>query len=294
MDLPGDRGVVPFDGAAPAVLHIKGFDCGVGQIALGLLDLPNGVLPVLQITVHIHISVLVRGVLGHRIALGIRDEEGHTVDALAGDRVHLVNESGAGEPVGDLHRGGLAVFDLNVFGLGIQPVVLGGLGLLDSVPARLQVLQIDDALAVGAVEAQLFPIDPADGELHTLDGLAGLLVQLQDFQVTGGSGLVVEIEGLGVVGVDGHRLGCLVQHIAAGGLGLGDHHGAGLQPGDDDLALFVCGIEPFGADRAALGVHILAVRGGHSELRSLQGLLGVSVPLDDHQCALGLIAELQR
>ena len=149
---------------------------------------------------------------------------------------------GADEPVGDLQRGGLAVLDLNILGLGIQSVVLGGLSLLNGVPARLQVLQIDNALAVGAVEAQPFPIDPADRELHALDGLAGFLVQLQHLQVAGGNGLVVEVKGLCVVGVDGHRLGRFVQHIAAGSLGFGHHHSAGVQPGDDDLALFVCGI----------------------------------------------------
>ena len=180
-----------------------------------------------------------------------------------------MDEGGAGEPVCDLQCGGLAVLYLNILGFSVQSVVLGGLSLGDGVPAGLQALQIDDTLAVGTVEAQPLPIDPADGEFHPLDGLAGFLVQLQHLQVTGGGRLVVEVKGLGVIGVDSHRLGCFVQHIAAGGLGFGHHHGAGFQPGDDDLALFIRGVEALGADLAALGVHILAIRGCHPEFRSL-------------------------
>ena len=119
LDLAGDGGVVPSNGAASAVLHPEGLDGGIGQVALGLLDLPDGVFSIVQLAVHIDVPILVGGVLAHRVALGVRNQEGHAVDALAGDRVHLVDEGGAGEPVGDLQRCGLAVLDLNVLGFGV-------------------------------------------------------------------------------------------------------------------------------------------------------------------------------
>ena len=80
--------------------------------------------------------------------------------------------------------------------------------------------------------------------------------------------------------------------VALDGLGFRHYNGAG-QPGQDDLAVGIGGIEALAGEGASLCVYIGAVGVGQLKLHALQGSLGNGIQLIDDKIALGLVKELQ-
>ena len=226
--MPCDSGVLPGDGGAAAVLHINGLGLGVQDIALGALNFPDGVSAVLQLLVDIHIPLVVAFVGADGVALGVGKQELHAINPLAGHAVDFVNEGAPGLPVGDLQRGGATVLHPDLMGRIIQLIALGGFQLHHLIPALFRFGQIDNAVGIGGVGANNFPVELADFKLDALDALPGFLVLFDDGQTA--HLRVIHGDGLRVAGIDLDRLrfGALVHHITGQGLGFRDdqrtHH----------------------------------------------------------------------
>ena len=139
------------------------------------------------------------------------------------------------------------------------------------------------------------------GVVHTADlkrsvgnPLPGVIrVDLDDFHAA--DGVVIHRDGLGVVGVDDHRLGTglLMDGVALDGLGFRDDE-CPHQTVNDDLAVFVSAVEAHAGGHAAVVVHHRAVRLGDGKLYPLQGLMGDGIQLVDDKAALGGVGDDHR
>ena len=280
--MAGDGGILPGDGGAAAIPDVEGLGLGVQNIALRALDLPESVPAILQFPVDIHIALVVAGVLTNGVALGVREQERHAVNALAGHAVHLVDDGAASLPVGDLQSGGLSVLHLDLVGRIIQPVALGGFQLHHLIPALFRFGQVDNTVAVRGVGADDLAVQLADFKLHALDALSGFLVLFDDGEAA--ARCVVEAEGLYLAGFDLDRLGCGVQDIAFRRLDLpcGDS-GARGQVIDDNAAMFI------GDELAVAAAHYRAGAVGDKECDAFQRSSGaLNILLNDQGGAGGI------
>ena len=250
LDLACDGRVLPCDRRSAAVFHIEGFDCGIQRITVRRLDFPHQVLSVRQRLVDIDIAVLVGCVLADGIALTVRNEEGHAVNALAGHAVDLVDEHGAGLRVLDGQRGRLTSFHLKIVGRAVQQIPLCGFDLGGGVPAVRKLRERDNAVAVGGVGADALAVHLSNLKLHTLDALTAVRVHLDDLPAA--DGRVGKGQRLRVVAVDLNGLRGAVQHIAVRRFDLRYHISIRFEVHQLDLAVAVRGVNAIRSDRAAV------------------------------------------
>lgn len=135
--------------------------------------------------VDINIPLVVALVGADGVALCVGQQELYPENALAGHTVDLVNEGAASLPVGDLQDGGAAVLHLDLVGRIVQLVALGGFQFHHLIPALFSLWQTDNAVGVGGVGADNFPVQLAYLKLDALDTLSGFLVLLDDGKAPG-------------------------------------------------------------------------------------------------------------
>ena len=242
--------VLPCDSGSRAVFHIEGFDCGIQHITVRRLDFPHQVLSVRQRLVDVDIAVLVGCVLADGVALAVRNEESHAVNALAGHTVDLVDEHGAGLCVLDGQRGRPTSLYLEIVGRTVQQIPLCGFNLGGGVPAVRKLRERDNAVAVGGVGADALAVHLSDLKLHTLDALTAVRVHLDD--LTAADGRVGKGQRLRVVAVDLNGLRGAVQHIAVRRFDLRYHISIRFEVHQLDLAVAIRGVNAIRSDRAAV------------------------------------------
>ena len=250
MDLSHRGRVLPCDRRSAAVFHIEGFDCGIQHITVRRLDFPHQVLSVRQRLVDVDIAVLVGGVLADGIALAVRNEEGHAVNALAGHAVDLVDEYGAGLRVFNGQRGRPTSLYLEIVGRTVQQIALCGFDLGGGVPAVRKLRERDNAVAVGGVGADALAVHLGDLKLHTLDALAAVRVHLDDLATADrrvGKGQCLRVVSVNLDGLRG-----AVQHITVRCFDLRYHISIRFEVHQLDLAVAVRGVNAVGSDRAAV------------------------------------------
>ena len=139
------------------------------------------------------------------------------------------------------------------------------------------------------------------GVVHTADFKCSVgnpllgVIRVDLDQLQAAHRVVIHRDGLGVVGVDDHRLGTglLMDGVALDGLGFRDDE-CPHQTVNDDLAVFVSAVEAHAGGHAAVVVHHRAVRLGDGKLYPLQGLMGDGIQLVDDKAALGGVGDDHR
>ena len=126
----------------------------------------------------------------------------------------------------------------HVMGRGVQDVAAGDEGLGHGVPASVQVGDEDFAVLVGSEGADIGAVLHLDVELDALDAVA-FLIHLLDEQA--GPLLVEELQGGGLIGLQRHGLGDVVEDVVAGHTDFRYLVGTGLQVLDEDFAVVVRG-----------------------------------------------------
>ena len=283
MNLSGDGDVFPLHQGGLASGHIHGFHLGIGDVAL-VLQLPQVVPARNRQVLDVNIPGIVGGVLPDGGVGAVVEQEGHALDALAGDAVGLMNQYPAERLVGDGDRGGFAILDGEVGGGGVQLEALRRLDLHCVVVAGVQI-QMGAALLVRGHGIHQTAIHAADLEGGVGDALALVgLVDLDQLQ-TAHRG-VVKFQGLRVPDLDLDGLGGGVQQVAIQGADLlGDDGHAGFQALDHDPAILIGGVLAVGAAQH------LPVGFGDQEGHALQGGGGAGDVLLNDQPGLGVILE---
>ena len=126
----------------------------------------------------------------------------------------------------------------HVMGRGVQDVAAGDEGLGHGVPASVQVGDEDFAVLIGSEGADIGAVLHLDVELDALDAVA-FLIHLLDEQA--GPLLVEELQGGGLIGLQRHGLGDVVEDVVAGHTDFRYLVGTGLQVLDEDFAVVVRG-----------------------------------------------------
>ena len=229
----------------------------------------------------------------HIAAVRVGQLKLHPGQGILCHRVQLADHQGALGLVIKSERLNLTRLDLNGLWGSVQNIALQGLYLpCGNGGAWLQVSDDDAAVLVGDV----FPVGGAhyraagigNQEGHTLQGRGGALDILLNHE--GGTGRVLEINCLSVVGIDLDGLGLMggVNGIAGNGGRLGDHQGANHAV-DLDLAVLVSLVDTVAGDIAVFVRHILAGGGGDLEGDPLQGFTSEGIPfVDDERSGLGI------
>ena len=154
----------------------------------------------------------------------------------------------------------------------------GGAG--DQIMDNDAAILIGDELSVASAHNSAAAVGHKEG--HALQRRCGALDIL--FNHKGGAGRVGEVQRLGVIGIDYHRLGAagLVDGVAGNG-GRFRHHQRPHHTMDGDFAVLVGEVQAVAADLSVFSGYKLTGRGRHLEGHALQGLPGEGVPLVDHQ-----------
>ena len=126
----------------------------------------------------------------------------------------------------------------HVMGRGVQDVAAGDEGLGHGVPASVQVGDEDFAVLIGSEGADIGAVLHLDIELDALDAVA-FLIHLLDEQA--GPLLVEELQGGGLIGLQRHGLGDVVEDVVAGHTDFRYLVGTGLQVLDEDFAVVARG-----------------------------------------------------
>ena len=271
---------------------MDGFQRIVQDIPVRRFDLTQIIAPVLQAFVNIGIAELVSSVLPDRGVASIVEQEGRTIDALAGLRVYLMNEDLRGFAVGDFQESSLPVFHFNAVGRGIQQITACGFGFRYGVPAAFQSGQRNVAGFVGGVAADHFAVHFTDFKGHAGNARAGFLVALGNEHTA--NRRIEESQRLRIVSIDSDGLRRAVENIARDGRGFLYHIGIGGELREDNHTGFIRVIQPIGGNCALRIRHKAAGRVGNGKGDALQRLTGHSVFFDDNQTALRLVSELQR
>ena len=242
--------VLPCNRGSRAIFHIKGANCSIQHITVRRLDFPHQVLSVRQRLVDIDIAVLVGGVLTDGVALAVRNEESHAVNALAGHTVDLVDEHGAGLCVLDGQRGRPTSLYLEIVGRTVQQIPLCGFNLGGGVPAVRKLRERDNAVAVRGISADALAVHLGDLKLHPLDALAAVRIHLDDLAAADrrvGKGQCLRVVSVNLDGLRG-----AVQYITVRSLDLRYHIGIRFEVDQLDLAVAVRGVNAVGSDGAAV------------------------------------------
>ena len=154
----------------------------VNQIPFGRLNLLHIIFSVLQLSVDIHITVLVGGILSNRVMLCITDKEGNTINALACDRVNFVNEHGRSLSVGNGQQYLLSVFHFDMLWLFIKGIALRRLRFDYRIPTGFQIGKCNFAVTVSTVCANTFPVHFAYFKRNIFNRLSAFFVNLGNNQ----------------------------------------------------------------------------------------------------------------
>ena len=227
---------------------------------------------------------MVRGVLANGAAVFVVEQEGGSIQALAGLAVHLVDQDIGFFPVIKLNSGGFSFLHFHRSGCVIQDVTIRCPHLGDGVPSFLHLRQTDHAIPIGGIGADDLTIHPPHFKLDSAQTLTGFRVLFDDLQAA--HGLVAELQGRRLPCFDLDALGHIIQHIAVLGPHFGDDHRAPrLQARNEDRALAVCHeLSVLIADHGAIGID-------HLEHHIGQRFSGNAVDLLDQQAALGGVLE---
>ena len=258
----------------------------IQTVALGSLQLRHGVPAVFRFGEIDHAVFI--GVAGaDDLAIHFPDLKLDTGDAFSGFFV-LFND---GKPArADIIKAkGLhfARLDENGFRRAVQHKTLHGLdlprrngGAGDQIIDNDAAILIGDELSVASAHNSAAAVGHKEG--HALQRRCSALNILFDHK--GGAGRVGEMQRLGVIGIDHHRLGAagLVDGVAGNG-GRFRHHQRPYHTMDGDFAVLVGEVQAVAADLSVFSGYKLAGRGRHFEGHALQGLPGEGVPLVDHQ-----------
>ena len=106
--------------------------------------------------------------------------------------------------------------------------------------------------------------------------------------------LVIEGEGLGIIGADLDCLRGIVQQVARRGLRLLHHQCVGVQVRNDDLALVVRRVDAVGGKLSSRVRHELTVRRHDLEFRAFQRGVGCLVPLNNDESSLRAVIDVER
>ena len=217
----------------------------------------------------------------------IVEQEGHAIDALAGDRIGLVNQNAGEGLVFHRQSGGFPVLDGEIVGRIVQLKALGCFCLQRVVITGIQV-DVDAACAVGghSVHQPAVLLPDLKGGAGDALGAVGL-GNLDKLQPT--LSLVEEGQRLSGSAFNEDALRRGIQHIAAHRFGfLGGDGGAGGQVGDYDTAIAVSDI------LAVIRPHILAGAVRHQERHTLDGVGGAVHIFLNGQRLLGGVVKRQR
>ena len=204
-----------------------------------------------------------------------------------------MDEDGAHRRILHPEGGCLPVLHLEIVGRIVQAEAFRALDLHGVVRAVCQ-SQIRPAVAVRCDSVHQGVVHAADLKGNVRDALLGV-VRVDLDQLQAAHMVVIHRDGLGVVGVDDHRLGTglLMDGVALDGLGFRDDE-CPHQTVNDDLAVFVSAVEAHAGGHAAVVVHHRAVRLGDGKLYPLQGLMGDGIQLVDDKAALGGVGDDHR
>ena len=204
-----------------------------------------------------------------------------------------MDEDGADRRILHLEGGCLPVLHLEIVGRIVHVEAFRALGFHGIVRSILQG-QEHPAVSVCCHGTHQGVVHTADFKCSVGNPLLGVIrVDLDQLQAA--HRVVIHRDGLGVVGVDDHRLGTglLMDGVALDGLGFRDDE-CPHQTVNDDLAVFVSAVEAHAGGHAAVVVHHRAVRLGDGKLYPLQGLMGDGIQLVDDKAALGGVGDDHR
>ena len=275
-----DSGVFPCNLRGCTVLDIDGFELRVQDVAVRRLNFTQIITAIRQSFVHVDVAVLVGGVLADGVVVAVIQQEGSAINALAGIRVHLVQQDIGGLAVGQRQCCSLTVLYLHLLGRGIQLIAGDGFQLRHGVPAAVKLRKLDHAVSVGGVGTDDLTIHLAHFKLNAGKPLAAAFIALGNDKPA--DGRVGKGQSLGIVRVDHYGLGAgvFINGIAGNGLDFCDHNRAGdlIQ---NDLAVLVGHIQSIGGQFTAFSIHEPAIGVGDLELNALQRLSGYRVNLVD-------------
>ena len=290
MDLTGDGRILPFDFRGFAGLYIHGLFLRVGDIAL-VFQFTQIVAASCQIF-KTDIPSVIAGFLRNGIIAAVVENEGYTVDALAGDGIDLVDQDTGDGFVGHRFGCGFAIFHGEIDGGVVQLESLARLGFHGIVAAAFQ-RHIHAAVRSGGDGVHQTAIaDTADLEGGVGDTL-GFVRRIHFHQLQPTDGSIIKIEGLRVIGVDHHglRARILVDGVTGDGFFLCHHQCAG-DALENDLPVFIGIVQTVGADFSVFVGDKLAGSRSDFEGNALQRRLAVQRgQLVDDERALSLIPE---
>ena len=165
-----------------AVFHIKDFLRMVNEIPLSRLNLLHIIFSVLQLSVDIHITALVGCILPNRVMPCIADKEGNTINALACDRINLVNEHGRSLPIGNSQQHLLSVFYFDMLWLFIKGIALRRLRFDYRIPTGFQIGKCNFAVTVSTVCTDTLPVHFTYCKRNIFNRLSAFFINLGNNQ----------------------------------------------------------------------------------------------------------------
>ena len=225
---------------------------------------------------------MICGVLPNGVPTSVVDQELDPVDALAADRVDLVEENAAEGLVCHPEHGSFAVFHFKIVGGIVQFESLAGFDLNGVVRAVFQGKEGQAVLICRDGVDQLI-VDLPDLKGDVGDALFSIRgVDLNDLHPS--DRVVQDGDSLRIAGVDHNSLAArfLMDSVAVNGCDLGDDKGT-HQAIEHDLAVFIGAVEAHAGRCAAVAVYHGAVGFRDLELHALQWLPGDGVELMDYK-----------
>ena len=246
LDLTGDGRILPFDFRGFAGLYIHGLFLRVGDIALVFqftqIKTTSGQVFKTDIT------AVIAYFLRNGIISTVVENEGYTVDALAGGRIDLVDQDTGDGFVGHRFGRGFTVFHGEIDGRTVELEALARLSLHGVITAACQ-RHIHAAVRSGGDGVHQTAIaDTADLEGGVGDAL-GFVRRIDLDKLHAANGGVIKVQGLRIVGVDHHglRARILVDGVTGDRFFLCHHQCAG-DALENDLPVFVGIVQTVGAD----------------------------------------------
>ena len=154
----------------------------VNEIPLGRLNLLHIIFPVLQLSVNIHIPVLVGGILSDWVMPCIADKEGNAINALACDRINFANQHGRGLSVGNGQQCLLSVFHFDMLWLSVKGIALCRLRFDYRIPTGFQIGKCNFAVTVGAICTDTFSVHFTYFKCNIFNRLSAFFVNLGNNQ----------------------------------------------------------------------------------------------------------------
>ena len=191
LNLRCDRRVFPDNLRSLTSGHINGFELGIRDIAL-VVQFPQVIAATAGEVVDVDISPLVAHIFTDGIFPTVVQQEGHTVNALAGGGGNLVDQDTAERLVGNGQLCGLSIFHSEIVWSVIQLVAISRLGFNGVIVPVLQ-SQEHSAVCVCGNSVHQSVIHPPDLKGHIGDSdLRVVCVGFDNLHAA--HGLVVKVE----------------------------------------------------------------------------------------------------